>query len=139
MVQRTLVHSVWIWIRIQRERPRDGRRIRGGGSVWDRERLELDRKLNKNNNNKAQGIIHIDVLKKTKESFLKTADKMVMENPELALIGSRVLVVFDESCLMKGEDAYVTTAGILSRHRLSSLKIVEFASRGPRFALPLDF
>ncbi|KAL5815622.1 hypothetical protein ACOSQ4_026263 [Xanthoceras sorbifolium] len=96
MVQRTLVHSVWIWIRIQRERPRDGRRIRGGGSVWDRERLELDRKLNKNNNNKAQGIIHIDVLKKTKESFLKTADKMAMENPELALIGSRVLVVFDE-------------------------------------------
>ncbi|KAL5748928.1 hypothetical protein ACOSQ2_026225 [Xanthoceras sorbifolium] len=32
-----------------------------------------------------------------------------------------------------------THGGILSRHRLSSLKIVEFASRGPRFALPLDF
>ncbi|KAL5747827.1 hypothetical protein ACOSQ2_025124 [Xanthoceras sorbifolium] len=84
---------------------------------WDRERLELDRKLkeqlNKNSNNKAQEIIHADVLKalsqalkKTEEAYLEIADKMVMENPELALMGSCVLVM-----LMKGEDVYVMNVG----------------------------
>ncbi|KAK3210937.1 hypothetical protein Dsin_015643 [Dipteronia sinensis] len=66
---------------------------------WDRERLELDRKLkeqlNKNSSNMAQEIIHADVLKalsqalkKTEEAYLDIADKMLTENPELALMGS---------------------------------------------------
>ncbi|XP_031287511.1 probable protein phosphatase 2C 23 [Pistacia vera] len=84
---------------------------------WDRERLELDRKLkeqlNKNNKDKAHDIIHADVLKalsqalkKAEEAYLDIADKMVMENPELALMGSCVLVM-----LMKGEDVYVMNVG----------------------------
>lgn len=84
---------------------------------WDRERLELDRKLkeqlNKNNEDKAQDVIHGDVLKalsqalkKTEEAYLDIADKMLMENPELALMGSCVLVM-----LMKGEDVYVMNVG----------------------------
>ncbi|KAK2643094.1 hypothetical protein Ddye_024857 [Dipteronia dyeriana] len=84
---------------------------------WDRERLELDRKLkeqlNKNSSNMAQEIIHADVLKalsqalkKTEEAYLDIADKMLMENPELALMGSCVLVM-----LMKGEDVYVMNVG----------------------------
>ncbi|KAL5800070.1 hypothetical protein ACOSQ4_032954 [Xanthoceras sorbifolium] len=73
--------------------------------------LELDRKLKKkkNSNNKAQEVIHAEVLKalsqaskKTEEAYLEIADKMVMENPELALMGSCVITM-----LMKGEDVYV--------------------------------
>ncbi|RVW65931.1 putative protein phosphatase 2C 4 [Vitis vinifera] len=45
-------------------------------------------------------------LRKTEESYLEIADKMVMENPELALMGSCVLVM-----LMKGEDVYVMNVG----------------------------
>ncbi|XP_044506680.1 probable protein phosphatase 2C 23 [Mangifera indica] len=85
--------------------------------VWDRERLELDRKLkeqlNRSNKDKAHDIIHEDVLKalsqalkKTEESYLDIADKMLIENPELALMGSCVLVM-----LMKGEDVYVMNVG----------------------------
>lgn len=84
---------------------------------WDRERLELDRKLkeqlNKNYKDKAQDVIHGDVLKalsqalkKTEEAYLDIADRMLMENPELALMGSCVLVM-----LMKGEDVYVMNVG----------------------------
>ncbi|XVF20059.1 hypothetical protein REPUB_Repub11eG0165500 [Reevesia pubescens] len=85
---------------------------------WDRERLELDRKLKEQlNRNKSDGsrsmINHGDVLKalsqalkKTEESYLDIADKMLMENPELALMGSCVLVM-----LMKGEDVYVMNVG----------------------------
>ncbi|KAL1168730.1 hypothetical protein V6Z11_A05G102100 [Gossypium hirsutum] len=85
---------------------------------WDRERLELDRKLkeqlNKNKSDKSSSMInHGDVLKalsralkKTEESYLDIADKMLMENPELALMGSCVLVM-----LMKGEDVYVMNVG----------------------------
>ncbi|XP_044482646.1 probable protein phosphatase 2C 23 [Mangifera indica] len=84
---------------------------------WDRERLELDRKLKeqltKNYKDKAHDIIHADVLKalsqalkKTEEAYLDIADKMVKENPELALMGSCVLVM-----LMKGEDVYVMNVG----------------------------
>ena len=61
----------------------------------------------------ASSINHSDVLealsralKKTEESYLDVADKMVMENPELALMGSCVLVM-----LMKGEDVYVMNVG----------------------------
>ncbi|XVF68755.1 hypothetical protein PTKIN_Ptkin11bG0026700 [Pterospermum kingtungense] len=86
---------------------------------WDRERLELDRKLKEQlSRNKADGststmINHGDVLtalsqalKKTEESYLDIADNMLMENPELALMGSCVLVM-----LMKGEDVYVMNVG----------------------------
>ncbi|XP_010253183.1 PREDICTED: probable protein phosphatase 2C 23 [Nelumbo nucifera] len=86
---------------------------------WDRERLELDRKLKEqlsrsNSQGSAEAAInHSDVLKalsqalrKTEEAYLDIADKMVMENPELALMGSCVLVM-----LMKGEDVYLMNVG----------------------------
>ncbi|KAL2328751.1 hypothetical protein Fmac_022178 [Flemingia macrophylla] len=86
---------------------------------WDRERLELDRRLKEQLSLSRSGsgglgsINHGDVLealsralRKTEESYLDVADKMVMENPELALMGSCVLVM-----LMKGEDVYVMNVG----------------------------
>ncbi|KAK4440855.1 putative protein phosphatase 2C 4 [Sesamum alatum] len=84
---------------------------------WDRERLELDRRLkeqlNKSRSNATGATNHADVLKalsqalkKTEEAYLDLADKMVMENPELALMGSCVLVM-----LMKGDDVYVMNVG----------------------------
>ncbi|KAL7264491.1 hypothetical protein ACSBR1_002447 [Camellia fascicularis] len=84
---------------------------------WDRERLELDRRLkeqlNRNGSNGSGQINHSDVLKalsqalrKTEEAYLDIADKMLDENPELALMGSCVLVM-----LMKGEDVYVMNVG----------------------------
>lgn len=83
-------------------------------SEWDRERLELDRRLKEQLRSKATGETnHGDVLKalsqalkKTEEAYLDLADKMVTENPELALMGSCVLVM-----LMKGEDVYVMNVG----------------------------
>ncbi|KAL3717176.1 hypothetical protein ACJRO7_008715 [Eucalyptus globulus] len=45
-------------------------------------------------------------LKKTEEAFLETADRMVKENPELALMGSCVLAM-----LMRGEDIYLMNVG----------------------------
>ncbi|KAI3995842.1 hypothetical protein MKX01_020377 [Papaver californicum] len=80
---------------------------------WDRERLELDQKLKERMNSGTSSVNQSDVLKalgealkKTEESYLEIADKMVMENPELALMGSCVLVM-----LMKGEDVYVMNVG----------------------------
>ncbi|GAB4860163.1 Probable protein phosphatase 2C 4 [Ancistrocladus abbreviatus] len=84
---------------------------------WDRERLELDRRLkeqlNRNNLDGSKVINHSDVLKalsqalkKTEDAYLDIADSMVVENPELALMGSCVLVM-----LMKGEDVYVMNVG----------------------------
>ncbi|KAL6967512.1 putative protein phosphatase 2C 23 [Sarracenia purpurea var. burkii] len=84
---------------------------------WDRERLELDRRLkeqlNRDGSNGSGSINHSDVLKalsqalrKTEEAYLDVADKMLEENPELALMGSCVLVM-----LMKGEDVYVMNVG----------------------------
>ncbi|KAF8396770.1 hypothetical protein HHK36_018402 [Tetracentron sinense] len=84
---------------------------------WDRERLELDRRLNEqlshSSSDRAAAIDHSEVLKalsqalrKTEEAYLDIADKMVMENPELALMGSCVLVM-----LMKGEDVYLMNVG----------------------------
>ncbi|XAR58995.1 Phosphoprotein phosphatase [Bertholletia excelsa] len=84
---------------------------------FDRERLELDRrlkeKLNRNGFNGSRTINHSDVLKalsqalkKTEEGYLDVADKMLDKNPELALMGSCVLVM-----LMKGEDVYVMNVG----------------------------
>ncbi|XP_042429885.1 probable protein phosphatase 2C 4 [Zingiber officinale] len=45
-------------------------------------------------------------LKKTEEDYLDVADKMITENPELALMGSCVLVM-----LLKGEDVYLMNVG----------------------------
>ncbi|KAK6935872.1 LOW QUALITY PROTEIN: PPM-type phosphatase-like domain [Dillenia turbinata] len=84
---------------------------------WDKERLELDRRLkeqlNRSSSKGSGAINHSDVLKalslalkKTEEAYLDLADKMVMENPELALMGSCVLVM-----LMKGEDVYLMNVG----------------------------
>lgn len=83
---------------------------------WDRERVELDRRLKEQLNQSGsdgRAINHSDVLKalsqalrKTEESYLENADKMLMENPELALMGSCVLVM-----LMKGDDVYVMNVG----------------------------
>ncbi|PON36718.1 Protein phosphatase [Parasponia andersonii] len=84
---------------------------------WDRERLELDRRLreqlNRAGSDGSRAINHLEVLKalsqalrKTEEAYFDIADKMVVENPELALMGSCVLVM-----LMKGEDVYVMNVG----------------------------
>ncbi|KFK24745.1 hypothetical protein AALP_AA8G019000 [Arabis alpina] len=48
----------------------------------------------------------LQALRKTEEAYLELADMMVKENPELALMGSCVLVT-----LMKGEDIYVMNVG----------------------------
>ncbi|XP_023543903.1 probable protein phosphatase 2C 23 [Cucurbita pepo subsp. pepo] len=47
-----------------------------------------------------------EALKKTEESYLQNADKMATRNPELALMGSCVLVM-----LMRGEDVYLMNVG----------------------------
>ncbi|RID40516.1 hypothetical protein BRARA_J00554 [Brassica rapa] len=86
---------------------------------WDREKKDLDRRLKEQINSRRSGsdsdqlTNHSDVLKalsqalrKTEEAYLDTADKMLEENPELALMGSCVLVM-----LMKGEDIYVMNVG----------------------------
>ncbi|KAI3450407.1 hypothetical protein Pfo_007072 [Paulownia fortunei] len=105
---------------VSRDRTKDGCsrcNQRAWRCEWDRERLELDRRLkeqlNKNTSIATGATNHADVLKalsqalkKTEEAYLDLADKMVMENPELALMGSCVLVM-----LMKGEDVYVMNVG----------------------------
>lgn len=82
---------------------------------WDRERLELERKLKEqlNRSSSARAVNHSDVLKalsqalkRTEEAYLETADKVVAENSELALMGSCVLVM-----MMKGEDVYLMNVG----------------------------
>lgn len=85
---------------------------------WDRERQELDRRLKEQLSRSAwddsgAAINHSDVLealskalRKTEEAYFELADKMLDENPELALMGSCVLVM-----LMKGEDVYVINVG----------------------------
>ncbi|KAK4785911.1 hypothetical protein SAY86_002600 [Trapa natans] len=85
---------------------------------WDRERLELDHRLKEHmsrssGSHDSRSINKSDVLKalsqalkNTEEDYLEIADKMVMENPELALMGSCVLVM-----LMKGDDVYVMNVG----------------------------
>lgn len=71
---------------------------------------------------KLAGIDHLDVLKALSEalkraeaSYLEITDKMVNENPELALMGSCVLVM-----LMKGNDVYLMNVGdsraVLAQH-----------------------
>ncbi|KAL7169920.1 hypothetical protein ACSBR2_034881 [Camellia fascicularis] len=100
---------------------------------WDRERLELDRMLKETMRNSgydgAVGINHSDVLKalsealrKTEESYLEIADLMLMENPELSMMGSCVL-----GMLMKGDDVYLMNVGdsraVLARKAEPDLRI----------------
>ncbi|KAA8518902.1 hypothetical protein F0562_016324 [Nyssa sinensis] len=84
---------------------------------WDRERVELDRKLKEQLNNSSSdgtvGVSHSEVLKalsealrKTEQSYLEIADLMLRENPELSMMGSCVL-----GMLMKGEDVYLMNVG----------------------------
>ncbi|XP_050381061.1 probable protein phosphatase 2C 23 [Argentina anserina] len=85
---------------------------------WVRERPELDKKTKDNLklkvwNGVAAPVNPSDILKalsealrKTEEGYLDVADKMVTENPELALMGSCVLVM-----LMKGDDVYLMNVG----------------------------
>ncbi|XP_074290505.1 putative protein phosphatase 2C 23 [Silene latifolia] len=89
---------------------------------WDRERIELDKRLKEQWNRRGdfsggdvegKMVNHSDVLKalsealrKTEDAYLDIADKMLDENPELALMGSCVLAM-----LMKGEDVYVMNVG----------------------------
>ncbi|KAL5549965.1 hypothetical protein UlMin_000141 [Ulmus minor] len=84
---------------------------------WDRERVELDRKLKENLNSPgSNGVVEVNhssvlkalskALRTTEEAYFDVADKMLTENPELALMGSCVLVM-----LMKGEDVYLMNVG----------------------------
>ncbi|XP_021841666.2 probable protein phosphatase 2C 4 [Spinacia oleracea] len=99
---------------------------------WDRERLELDRRLKEQwnrNDSDGKSINHSDVLrtlsralKKTEEAYLDIADKMVDENPELALMGSCVV-----GMLMKGEDVYLMNVGdsraVLAQNKEPDLRL----------------
>ncbi|GFZ02285.1 pol-like 5 [Actinidia rufa] len=92
---------------------RKKRRKSKNRSRRDKEILELDRILREKKSDPGFGISHCDVLKalsealrKTEESYLEIADLMLMENPELSLMGSCVLAM-----LMKGEDVYVMNVG----------------------------
>ncbi|XP_010470032.1 PREDICTED: probable protein phosphatase 2C 23 isoform X2 [Camelina sativa] len=82
---------------------------------WDRERLDLDRLMKDRSNGSDQDpdpsssdVLKAlsQALKKTEEAYLEIADMMLDENPELALMGSCVLVM-----LMKGEDVYLMNVG----------------------------
>ncbi|CAN8311544.1 unnamed protein product [Cochlearia groenlandica] len=83
---------------------------------WDREKQDLDRRFKEQIFRRSDSDLltnHSDVLqalsralRKTEEAYLDNADKMLDENPELALMGSCVLVM-----LMKGEDIYVMNVG----------------------------
>lgn len=71
------------------------------------------RKSSKNKSDGTAVTNHSDVLKavsealrKTEDAYLEIADKLVKNNPELALMGSCVLVM-----LMKGEDVYLMNVG----------------------------
>ncbi|GFP90145.1 probable protein phosphatase 2c 4, partial [Phtheirospermum japonicum] len=84
-------------------------------SLDSKERVELDRKLRErlSDNNSNTTVNHLGVLKalsealrKTEASYLEIADMMLMENPELALMGSCVLAM-----VMKGDDVYLMNVG----------------------------
>ena len=71
---------------------------------WDKERSE-PQEISAVDHAKVLGALS-SALKKTEDSYLDIADNMVGENPELALMGSCVLVM-----LMKGEDVYLMNVG----------------------------
>uniref|UniRef100_A0A5B7ARJ6 protein-serine/threonine phosphatase n=1 Tax=Davidia involucrata TaxID=16924 RepID=A0A5B7ARJ6_DAVIN len=94
---------------------------------WDTESAaELDRKLKeelKNSGSDTEVLKALsEALRKTEQSFLEIADMMLMENPELSLMGSCVLVM-----LMKGEDVYLMNVGdsraVLARKPEPDLRI----------------
>ncbi|PSS23759.1 Protein like [Actinidia chinensis var. chinensis] len=110
---------------------RKKRRKSRNRSRRDEEILDLDRILKEKKDDSGVGISHCDVLKalsealrKTEESYLEIADLMLMENPELSLMGSCVLAM-----LMKGEDVYVMNVGdsraVLARKAEPDLGILE--------------
>ncbi|KAK4478568.1 hypothetical protein RD792_014053 [Penstemon davidsonii] len=88
-------------------------------SLDSKEREELNNKLREKLSNlgpiakNTQTVNHLGVLKalsealkKTEQSYLEIADMMLMENPELALMGSCVLVM-----VMKDDDVYLMNVG----------------------------
>lgn len=103
-------------------------------SLDGKERMELDRRLReKLSNLGADGADHCAVLKalsealrKTEASYLEIADMMLAENPELALMGSCVLVM-----VMKGDDVYLMNVGD-SRAVLAQRNEGEGESQGVR-------
>ncbi|XP_004246408.1 probable protein phosphatase 2C 23 [Solanum lycopersicum] len=83
-------------------------------------------------NQEFDGVDHSDVLKalseglrKTEASYLEIADMMVNENPELALMGSCVLVM-----LLKDQDVYLLNVGdsraVLAQNLESDLAVSKF-------------
>ncbi|XP_039144798.1 probable protein phosphatase 2C 4 [Dioscorea cayenensis subsp. rotundata] len=85
------------------------------GLLWD----DNDNDKDKDNNEAVESqqraettnhpaVLHAlsQALMKTEEAYLSIADNKVLENPELALMGSCVLVM-----LMKGEDVYLMSVG----------------------------
>ncbi|KAL0336827.1 UNVERIFIED_CONTAM: putative protein phosphatase 2C 4 [Sesamum calycinum] len=91
-------------------------------SLDSKERVELDRRLREKLSNlgpdgvagnNSVTVNHLGVLKalsealrKTEASYLEITDMMLMENPELALMGSCVLAM-----VMKGDDVYLMNVG----------------------------
>lgn len=81
-------------------------------SLDGKERTELDRKLREKLSNLGSadhsGVLKAlsEALRKTEASYLEIADMMLMENPELALMGSCLLVM-----VMKGDDVYLMNVG----------------------------
>lgn len=93
----------------------DGGEPKKWRSEWERERVELERRLKEqlNRSSSDNEVNHSDVLKamseglrKTEEAYFEVADQMLVENPELALMGACVLVM-----LMKGEHVYLMNVG----------------------------
>ncbi|XP_051130163.1 probable protein phosphatase 2C 4 [Andrographis paniculata] len=99
-------------------------------SLDSAERIDLDRRLREKLDNLGPDgvagnnsrINHVRVLKalsealkKTEALFLETSNSMLLENPELALMGSCVLVM-----VMKGDDLYLMNVGdsrgVLAHH-----------------------
>ncbi|KAH6762456.1 poltergeist like 4 [Perilla frutescens var. hirtella] len=79
-------------------------------SLDGKERVDLDMKLREKLSDLSSdgGVLKAlsEALRKTEASYLEIADMMLMENPELALMGSCVLVM-----VMKGDDVYLMNVG----------------------------
>lgn len=91
-------------------------------SLDSKERVDLNKKLREKLSNlgpdgvagnNSMTVNHVGIkkalseaLRKTEASYLEIADMMLMENPELALMGSCVLVM-----VMKGNDVYLMNVG----------------------------
>ncbi|XP_057850590.2 probable protein phosphatase 2C 4 [Cryptomeria japonica] len=85
---------------------------------WEKERIEVEKKIDERLKQdtqrcKAGSVNHVSVLKAlsralevTEEAYLEMTDKFLDENPELALMGSCLLVM-----LMKDQDVYVMNVG----------------------------